>query len=141
MTTISFYNHTRKLYANQEIDVDALKVMLLLDHTFDATDDDVSEDIAGDEVFGFGWDEGGEPVGSEVISIVATSGAMLDAADVEVTATGGAIGPADGAVVYDATSDKPLWYIDFEGEETAGEGTQFRIVWNVNGIARWLAPA
>lgn len=146
--TITPYNHTRKLFANGEVDLTTLRLMLLNNHSFDATDDDVSGDgIDNDEVDGSGWDTGGEAIGSAAVTVVNTSEAMLDGDDISVQASGGAIGPADGAVIIadDFTSPtpvaRPLFYIDFGEEQTAGEGTPFIVTWHANGIARWTAPA
>lgn len=147
MVTISFYNHTRKLFVNNEVDLTTLRVMLLNGHTFDATDDEVVADgIDADEVSGFGWDVGGEAVGSAAITVVNTNEAKLDGNDISVTATGGAIGPSDGAVLIadDFTNPtpvaRPLFYIDFGVSETAGDTTAFKITWNASGIAQWLEP-
>lgn len=142
--TTSPYNHTLKLFLNQEVDVDALKVMLL-DGTaaFDATHTSVNQvsNTGAYEVDGNGWDTGGEALASEAVTVVSTSGAMLDAADLEVTATGGAIGPADAALILDATNATPLFFIDFGESKTADEGTPFKVTFNANGLARvtWTA--
>lgn len=139
--TLSRYNHTTDLFLGQEIDLTGLKVMLLNDApTFDATHTTMAE-VEGSpsaEVSGNGWDAGGEALAGAAVTVVSTSGAMLDATDLEVTATGGDIGPADRACIYDANHSPPvpLWNIDFGADETAGVGTPFRIVWNANGIAR-----
>lgn len=146
--TISFYNHTRKLFANDEVGLADLKFMLLgSGASFDATDTDI-DDVAGvdtppraNEVSGNGWTAGGEDLAGAAVTVVATNGAMLDATDIEVEATGGNIGPASYGVVYDSVTGNVLWFVDFDGEQTAGEGTPFKVVWNASGIARWLAPA
>lgn len=139
--TISRYNHTLKLLLNKEIDYTALKVMLLSNAaTFDAAHDTLAEVIGSPsaEVSGSGWDSGGEALASVAVTTVATDGAMIDCADIEVTATGGDIGPAYGAVIYDSAhaDDAPLWFIDFDGAQTAGNGTPFKITINANGLAR-----
>ena len=41
---------------------------------------------------------------------------------------------APSAVIYDATSDKPLAYIDFGAPITAVEGTNFLVAWDDAGI-------
>jgi len=140
--TVTAYNHTRKLFANSQINLSLLKVMLLNNHTFDAADTNISA-IETEEASGNGWDTGGEALASAAITVVSTSQAMLDAADLSVTATGGSIGPADGAVIYqdDSGNEFPLLYIDFDGEHTAGSGTDFKITWHANGIHRWRVAA
>lgn len=146
--TISRYNHTAKKVMNSEILLSDLAFMLLSDAaTFDATDTGI-DDVAGantppraNEVSGNGWTAGGEDIASAAITTVAISGAMLDAADISVTATGGNIGPAYKGVVYEKTSGDVLWFVDFDGAQEAGEGTDFKVTWNVNGIFRVTNPA
>jgi hypothetical protein len=141
MPTISFYNHTRKLCNNGEVDYTQLKVMLLDDHTFNAAHTNISS-IEADEVHGNGWAEGGEPLANAAVTVEGTNEAKLDADDIEEEATAGGIGPADGAVIYQdvEAEEYPLWYIDFGEAKQADEGTDFRIIWDENGIAAWLAP-
>lgn len=137
--TISRYNHTIKLLLNQEVDLANLKAMLLDSNAvFTATDVDTTDVLTGaaTEVSGNGWDAGGEVIGSVAVTTVDTNDAMIDAADLSITATGADIGPASAALIYDATNDLALWYVDFGGSETAGVGTDFKITWNASGIAR-----
>ena len=141
MTTISFYNHTRKLFANNEVTLANLKLMLVNNYTFDATETNMSGVASAEMVWGNGWDSEGEPIPSAAITVVNTNEAMLDATDISVTATGGNIGPASGAIIYETGgAGIPLFYIDFQGSETAGVGTPFNVNWNASGIARWLVP-
>lgn len=139
--TISRYNHTAKLTWNKEIDYSTLKVMLLTDDaTFTAGNTTLAQvtNTGAYQVSGNGWTAGGITLASAAITTVATNGSMLDAADISITATGGDIGPAYKAVIYDDThaNDAPLWFIDFDGAKTAGEGTPFLIRINANGISR-----
>jgi hypothetical protein len=141
------YNHTAKLFANGEVSLADLKVMLLSDlASFDATDTSI-DDVAGagpsraNEVFGGGWTEGGEAVASAAVTTVTTDDAMLDGDDIDVTATGDDIGPADFAVLYDSASGDVLAFYDFEGSKTAPDGKSFGIVWHANGLVRWTYTA
>lgn len=138
--TMSLYNHTVKLAANKELTLTTLKVKLL-DNTasFVATDAAVTTvDAAGTkEVSGNGWASGGPTLASVAVTTVTTNDAMLDADDVSVTASGGSIGPAYAALVYDATSSKPLIYIDFGQVQAAGDTTDFKIVWDATGLIKW----
>jgi len=65
---------------------------------------------------------------------------MWDAADASWTASGGSIGPATDAVIFNDSITTPLNAlmidIDFEASETAGAGTDFIIAFHANGIAR-----
>lgn len=142
---INRYNHTLKKLWNKEIDYTTLKVMLLNNSaTFNATHTTLAQ-VAGaspsNELSGNGWDVGGELIANVQITIVNTSGAMIDGDDVRVTASGGPIpsaGPAYKAVVYDDSdvNDAPLWFITFDAPQQAGSGTDFLISWHSNGIAR-----
>lgn len=139
----SIYDHTAKLFANKEIELSTLKVMLL-DATASFTAANTTlNDVAGafhtKEVDGNGWTTGGETVASVAVTQVTTNDAMLDGSNVVVTASGGGIGPALYAVLYDDThvADAPLVFIDFGGSETAGDGTDFQIVWSSSGIISW----
>jgi hypothetical protein len=142
------YNHTAKLFANGEVSLADLKVMLLNDGAaFDAADTSI-DDVAGadvspraNEVFGGGWTEGGEAVDNAAVTTVTTDDAMLDGDDIDVTATGADIGPADFAVLYDSSSGNVLAFYDFEGSQTAPDGKSFGIVWHANGLVRWTYTA
>lgn len=135
--TIHIYNHTAKLFANGEVSLSDLKVMLLdSDASFDATDTDIS-DVSTDEVDGGGWTTGGEALAGAAVTTVTTNDAKLDANDIEVTATGSAIGPADSAVIYDSDSGNLLFFIAFGESKQADIGTPFKIVWHSDGIASW----
>lgn len=135
MATISLYNHTAKVLANSEVNTANLKVMLVNNYTFDPYETSMNY-IDNQEVWGNGWDAGGEPLANESITQVSPNDAKLDADDLSVTATGGTIGPATGAVLYEADSPGglPLAYIDFAGSESAGVGTNFNITWDSSGI-------
>jgi len=137
--TVSRYNHTLKLWFNNELNLANLKIMLLDSGAaaFDATDTDMTAYTGASpdpEVFGNGWTEGGETLANVTVAVIDTNDANLDADDVAVTATGGDIGPARYAVIYDVTGDYPLWHYDFGQDETAGQDTDFRFVFNSDGI-------
>lgn len=140
--TISQYNHTEKLLANKEITYTTLKVQLLDSNAaFTATHTALTSvnNSGAYEVSGNGWTAGGETLANVAVTTVTTNDAKLDADDVSVTASGGDIGPTTACVIYDDTeaSDAPLWYVDFDGAQTAGVGTDFIITWNAAGIKTW----
>jgi hypothetical protein len=147
--TISRYNHTLTLFLNQQVDLENLFVMLLdNDATFVATHTSI-DDVAGqdsdgtriNEVFGNGWDLGGEQLLYPLFTAVVADGdaiandSLLDATDITVTATGGAIGPAYKAAIYDKTSEKVLFFYDLGEDQTAGQDTDFKFLFP-NGIMR-----
>ena len=135
--TITPYNQTKKKLINSEYDLTNLKVMLRSSTTFTATDTVVS-DLDGTEVSGNGWTAGGEAIANAAVTIVDTDDAQLDGDDVRVTATGGNIGPSDGYVIIDDTDVDPelVAFIDPDGAKEAGNGTEFQVNWDVNGIIR-----
>lgn len=138
--TMSLYDHTLKLAANKEITLTTLKVKLLSNTaTFLAADATVAavDGTGTKEISGNGWVAGGPTLAGVIVTTVTTNDAMLDANDISVTAAAGSIGPAYAALVYDATSNKPLIYIDFGQSQSAGNTTDFKIVWDVTGLIKW----
>jgi hypothetical protein len=69
------------------------------------------------------------------VSVVTTNDAKFDADDVTWSATGSGI-TASFALCYNDTdtNDPPVFRIDFDGSQTAGAGTDFKIIWNASGI-------
>lgn len=139
--TISRYNGTTKHIVDTQFSSITFKAMLLnASASFVATNTTLNQvsNSGVNEVSGSGWPVGGVTLTGVTSSIVDTNGVMIDAADVEIEATGGVIGPASALVIYDdADANKlPLWYVDFGGAQTAGEGTPFKITFSANGISR-----
>lgn len=144
--TVSTYNHTAKKLLDLSLVDEAANFYLELlsgDASFLASHTTKSQvDNAGAyEVYGNGWDQGGENLANVAVTTTTTNDAMLDASDVEVTATGGSVGPADAALVYvdeggAGTTKSPLWFIDFGESKTATTGNVFPVIWNASGIAQ-----
>lgn len=141
--TITPYNHTAAKLLTLDIDANAanFKVELLSSSaTFTATHTTKSSvDSAGTyEVYGNGWTQGGMALASVTVTTVNTDETMFDAADVSVTATGGAIGPAYAALLYvnegGGGTYTPLFFIAFGEAKTASEGNTFNVNWNASGI-------
>lgn len=112
-------------------------------HAFNATNT-VKTDIDANEIpTNNGYTQGAEVL-SSVVSVQPSAGVwMLDAADASWTASGGPIpssGDATDAVIYDETITTPLdalmFDIDFGQAESAGNGTDFIISFDANGICR-----
>jgi hypothetical protein len=138
--TMSLYDHTVKLLVNKEVTLTTLKVKLL-DNTasFSASQTTVAavDGSGAKEVSGNGWASGGPTLANVAVTQVTTNDAMLDADDVTQTASGGSIGPAYAALVYDSTSSKPLIYIDFGQSQSAGATTDFKIIWDATGLIKF----
>jgi hypothetical protein len=71
-----------------------------------------------------------------LVSIVTTNDAKFAAANVSWTASGGDIGPASYAMIYNETDtdDPPVAYIAFGESKTANTGTPFNVTWDAAGI-------
>lgn len=140
------YNHTKSKLLGLGVTPQASNFYLELlssSASFDATHTTkAAVDNSGSyEVYGNGWTQGGENLASVAVSIVETSKAMLDAADVDVEATGGAIGPASFALVWldeggAGTTKTPLWLYEFDDPITAAQGDFFLHRWSASGILR-----
>ena len=134
--TASLYNHTaNKFQSGAWAATDTWKVMLLnASGTFTATHTVVG-DVSANEVSGNGWTAGGETLASVTINVATTNDSTLDAADVSVTASGGSIGPAENAVIINTTDTSTLVaHIAFGEAQTAGDTTDFKIIWDSTGI-------
>ncbi len=136
--TVSLYNGVTAALANGTLASGTFKLELLNDSaTFTAANTTKTQvdNGAAYEVSGNGWDVGGETIADWAISTVTTNDAKIDATDISVTATGGAIGPAYKALLYkDDTSDTLIAFINFGESKTADTGTDFKVTWNDSGI-------
>ena len=134
--TISLYNHTARLFASgANAAADTYKLKLYSSATFDATDTTLSGLTGTEATTGTGYTAGGQSLANVAVTTVTTNDAKFDADDVTWTASGGSIDAAF-AVIYNDTdaNDPPIAFIDFDGTQSAGDGTDFKVVWNANGI-------
>ena len=134
--TISLYNHTRARFASGANAVgDTYKVKLLTAATFNATHTTLAATGGTEVANGNGYTTGGATLANVAVTTVNTNEAKFDADDVTWAASGGAI-TASFAILYNDTDadDPPVAFIDFDGAQTAGTGTDFKIIWNANGI-------
>jgi len=134
--SISLYNHTAKLFADGSLAVgDTYKVKLLSAATFDASHTTLAATGGTEATSGTGYTSGGQALANVAVTTVTTNDAKFDADDVTWTASGGSI-TASYAIVYNDTDadDPPIAFIDFDGSQSAGDGTDFKIVWNASGI-------
>jgi len=140
MSTSSLYNHTAKLIMSGTcIAGDTYKVMLLNSSaSFNATHTTLAQvsNSGAYEVYGNGWTQGGLALTSVAIDTITTNDAMFDAADLLVTATGGAIGPYSAYVIYNDTDtdDPPLVYTALTAPVTVAEGAVAGMIWPATGI-------
>jgi len=134
--SISLYNHTAKLFADGSLAVgDTYKVKLLSAATFDASHTTLAATGGTEATSGTGYTSGGQALANVAVTTVTTNDAKFDADDVTWTASGGSI-TASYAIIYNDTDadDPPLAFIDFDGSQSAGDGTDFKIVWNASGV-------
>ena len=134
--SISLYNHTAKLFADGSLAVgDTYKVKLLSTATFDASHTTLAATGGTEATGGTGYTSGGQALANVAVTTVTTNDAKFDADDVTWTASGGSI-TASYAIIYNDTDadDPPIAFIDFDGSQSAGDGTDFKIVWNASGV-------
>lgn len=134
--TISLYNHTARLFADGSNAVaDTYKLKLYSAATFNAADATLAGITGTETTIGTGYTAGGAALTGVAVTTVTTNDAKFDANDVTFTAAGGSIDAAF-AVIYNDTdvNDPPLAFIDFGGTQSAGDTTDFKVVFNANGI-------
>lgn len=134
--TISVYNHTAARFADGSNAVgDTYKVKLLTAATFDATHTTLTGTGGTEVASGNGYTTGGAALTGVAVTTVTTNDAKFDANDVTWSASGGSI-TASYAILYNDTdaNDPPVAFIDFGGSESAGDGTDFKVIWNASGI-------
>jgi len=134
--TISLYNQTAKLFAEgSNASGDTYKLKLYSAATFDATDTTLAGITGTEATTGTGYVAGGETLANVAVTTVTTNDAKFDADDVIWTASGGPIEAAYGVIYNDTdANDPPIAFIDFDGTQSAGDTTDFKVVWNANGI-------
>ena len=73
---------------------------------------------------------------ANVSVVVSGNDAAVTADNPEWEASGGAIGPVRGAVVFNASraGSPPVVAIDFDGQKTADDGAPLRIIWAAGKI-------
>ena len=137
--SISLYNHTARRFADgSNASGDTYTVRLYTAATFDATNITLAGITKTEVAEANGYTTGGISLSNVTVTTVGTNGAKFDANDVVWSATGGSIS-ASYAILYNDTDadDPPVAFIDFDGIATAGEGTEFVIIWSEDGICTW----
>lgn len=134
--TISLYDHTAKRFADGSNSTsDTYKLMLCSAATFTAANTTLASITKTELTNGNGYTTGGATLSGVVVNQTGND-AAFDANDVTFTASGGSIGPAAYAILYNSTdaNSPPVAFIDFGGNQTAGDGTDFKVIWNASGI-------
>jgi len=138
--TINFYDQFMEFVGDGGIDLDndTFDIILMdVNHTFTQANTKKADISANEIATANGYTQGAETLASVTWT---SSGATqtFDAADPTWTASGGSIAATD-AVIYSETSSSPdadllMCSIDFDGLQTAGDGTDFKITINASGI-------
>lgn len=134
--TISLYNHTARRFADGSNAVgDTYRVQLYSAATFNAADATLVEISGTALATANGYTAPGAALAAVTVTTVTTNDAVFAADDVTWAATGGAI-TASFAVIYNDTDagDPPIAFIDFGASQSAGAGTDFKIIWDASGI-------
>jgi hypothetical protein len=132
--SISLYNHTSRLFANGSNESsDNYRVMLCTAATFNATDATLAGITKTEVASGTGYTSGGGLLANVTVTS-SLNDAKFDADDVTWTASGGSIIASFGILYNQTAGDLPLAFINFDGVQTAGDGTQFKVIWNSGGI-------
>jgi len=134
--TVSVYNHTAKLFADgSNAAADSYKVMLCTAATFNAADTTLAGITKTEVANGNGYTTTGKALTNVAVTTVTTNDAKFDADDVVWSASGGAITASYGILYNDTdANDPPLAFLDFGGSQSAGDTTDFKIIWNASGI-------
>lgn len=133
--TISLYDHTAKRFADGSNAVgDTYKLKLLTAATFSAAHTTLAATGGTEVANANGYTTGGATLSSVVVN-QSGNDAAFDAADVTWSASGGALTASYGIIYNDTdTNDPPVAFIDMGGSQTAGDGTDFKVIWNASGI-------
>jgi len=117
-------------------DSDVHKVALLNSGYIPDRDHTSYANISGYEIAnGNGYTTGGVTVSGTIIKDNALDKVFYDLSDPSWTASGGDLGPARYAGLYDTSSSNALCYIfDFNTDQTADNGADFKIIINSSGL-------
>lgn len=143
--TINFYDKFIEYVGDGGIDLDSDTFTIILmdsSHAYTSTDTSLAslggKPPTNELATGNGYTQDAETLGS--VTWTESGGTLtFDAADASWTASGGSIGPADDGVIYDESATTPaadllMCSIDFDGSQTAGDGTDFIVSFNASGI-------
>ena len=138
---VGFYNKFIEYVGDGGIDLDNDTFKMELynsNHQFTAVDDRRSQIQANSLATANGYTSPGKNLTS-VTWIEAAGTLTFDAADTVLTASGGIIGIAGNAVIYSDTATVPaadllMCSINFDGNQSAGDTTDFKIIYNASGI-------
>ena len=137
--TASLYNHTvNRFSSGLNTPADTYTVNLYSVFDFDATDTTkaLAEGGATQLSTAYGYTQDTKELENVATTVVTTNDSKFTASPVTWTASGGAIGPARYALIYnDTDADKPpVVLYDFGENKTADAGTDYLLTPNPDGI-------
>lgn len=134
--TVQVYNHTTRRFLEGSNNVsDTYKVLLATSATFSAAHVNLADITYTEVADGNGYSTGGATLANVAVNTVTTNDAALTADTVIWNANGGPIVAAFG-ILYNASSggSPPVAFLNFGGTQTAGDQTEFKIIWSPSGI-------
>lgn len=145
VVTMNFYNKFFEFAGDNSIDLDndTFKIALMTtDFSYTASHTAWSDVSANEIADGNGYSQATGGSGKNLANVTWTSTdgmQIFDADDVTWTAAGGNIGPAGHAIIFDDTSTTPTndllcINVNFGGDFTANDTTEFKITWQSTGI-------
>lgn len=142
-TTISLYNHTRRRFQDgSNAAGDTYKLILCTAATFSGANTTLAGITYTEVANGNGYTTGGATLQNVTIGTINTDESTFDADDVSWTAGGSPLSASYALLVNTTdTNSPPVAHIDFGGTQTAGAGTDFKVVWNSGGIVAARKPA
>lgn len=139
MATTDIYNHTTNLFASGQCPASAtFKAMLLNDSaTFTASHTAVTSvsNSGANEVYGYGWTQGGETLAGVTFSVSDTNGSKFTADDPQVTLSGGNL-TWYKYLIYTGTT--PLFFVTLTNALTVTDGNVAGIDIGTNGIVKFI---
>ena len=141
---IKFYDELAEMIGDGNVDLDQaadwFHMLVTSGFTFDSNENvrtQVTEELATN----FGYTQTDGVVAGEILAsntwVEVTGTVTFDAADTTWSASGGSIVASD-VVLFDTSTTTPLnaltLSVDFDGTQTAGDGTNFLIAWNASGL-------
>lgn len=139
--TAHFFNNFLADIGLKRVDLssDVFKVILVNGYTFDATHTQKSQ-ITGEPATANGYTAGGEVLDNTDWGWDAGNGfTRFDADDISWSASGGAIGPVTGAVIYNSSITVPntnrlMCYLDFGETVTISDSSEFKLTFHIDGV-------
>lgn len=139
-TVIQLYNHTvNRFNTGANGTGDTYKIMLGSGFTFSGEHTTLaSVKATGTEVYGNGWDLGGEVI-TPTWTVATTDGASWTFDELVVAISDGSLGPFDSYVIFNDTDtdDPPVALVIMETALTVPSGSSISIKAPVGGLITW----